>query len=146
HELLRRDLEINRKRHKRSQLPEMKSAVDVDDFASTERKSILSDRGNRFCDVIRRSPSSNGGKALGDEFVVLFFDWLCHVRCDDTRSHFVNVDAMLCKARCKKSREHGQAGLGDTIFAAICGCCVSADGADGNYLRPAVSRFRRRLL
>src|SRR6185503_19623775 len=48
HELLRRDLEINRKRHKRSQLPEMKSAVDVDDFASTERKSILSDRGNRF--------------------------------------------------------------------------------------------------
>src|SRR2546427_10143388 len=91
---------------RRLEFSEMKPTIHVDYFPRAEGQQILRDGGHGLADVFRRAPALNGRQTFGDQFVVFVFDGAGHVRRDDARSNFVNVNSVFGQTRGEQRRDH----------------------------------------
>lgn len=102
-----------------SKSSQMEAAVDVDDVAGGEWEATFEDGGAGAADVFWVAPAHLGYESIGDEGVVFFFDAGRHVGGHDAGAHFGDLDAFGGEACGVKLAGHGDASLGDAVFAAV---------------------------
>src|SRR6185503_10406452 len=78
-----------------SERPNVKTAIDVDDFSGAERQQILGNRRHGLCHIAWRSPTPNGRESVGNQFVVLRLHHRSHIGLDDPRPNLIDPDPML---------------------------------------------------
>ena len=107
----------------------MLRAVDVDDGSGRKGEVSIQDSGYGFSHIFRHSPFFLRHQSLVDQFIILLFDALCHVRQHDSRPQFDYLDPLSSQSVCPELAGHGQSGFGNTIFSSTHRCCVGRDGS-----------------
>jgi hypothetical protein len=114
--------------------PEVESAVDVDDVAGGEGEVALEDGLDGEADVVRGAPPVLRDEAVGEHFVVFVLHAGGHVGGHDAGAEFEDLDAGVGEADGPELRGHGEAGLGDAVFAAVDRGGVGREGSDEEEL------------
>ena len=78
----------------------MQASIDMNDLGGRERQDSAREGRDRSTDVLGHSPSSGSDlKPVGDAGIIEPPNFGRHVRGDDSRSDFENLDASIGQAR-----------------------------------------------
>ena len=118
----------------KSESAQVESSVEVDDIASAEGEVSAADSFGGEADIFGFSPAFLWDEAFADQFVVLILHAGRHIGRHDAGAKFDDLNAVGGESGGPELGGHGEAGLGDTVFATVDGGGVGGDRGDEDQL------------
>ena len=102
----------------------MEAAVDIDNLTRGIRKRTRNKRRNRFCNILGNTHTGNRKQAVRNQLFIFCGNCRRHIRADNARTNFINVDTVFRKTNGKKLGCHGKSRFGNAVFASVYACRI----------------------